>query len=189
MSGLRERKKAQTREAIRSHALRLIQQQGFDATTVQEIADAAGVSHMTFFRHFPTKEAVVATDDYDPMLAELIAARPPGEPVIETVRHAVAAGLLRIYAADRDLLLARSRLMLSAPGLRAATMENQIATQELILGALEQRDGIARDLRTRVLVGASLGALTTAVMTWVEGDGEPELPALIDEALAALSAQ
>ncbi len=60
MSGLRERKKAQTREAIRAHALRLIEQQGFDATTVQEIADAAGVSHMTFFRHFPTKEAVVA---------------------------------------------------------------------------------------------------------------------------------
>ena len=109
---------------------------------MQEIADAAGVSHMTFFRHFPTKEAVVAADDYDPMLAELIAARPAGEPVIETVRHAVAAGLLRIYATDRDLLLSRSKLMLSAPSLRAAAMENQIATQELILAALEQRDGI-----------------------------------------------
>ena len=78
--------------------------------------------------------------------------------------------------------------MLSAPGLRAAAMENQIATQELILAALQRRDGVAPDLRTRVLVGASLGALTTAVTVWVESDGETELPALIDEALTALSA-
>ena len=186
MSGLRERKKAQTREAIRVSALRLIEQKGFDTTTVQEIADAAGVSHMTFFRYFPTKEAVVAQDDYDPMLAELIAARPAGEPVIETVRHAVAAGLVRIYATDRDQLLARSKLMLSAPTLRAAAMENQIATQELILAALHQRDRKTPDLRTRVLVGASLGALTTAVMAWVESDGKAQLPRLIDDALSAL---
>jgi AcrR family transcriptional regulator len=188
MSGLRERKKAQTREAIRVHALRLIESQGFDATTVQQIAEAAGVSHMTFFRHFPTKESVVAQDDYDPALARQIAARPSGESVIDSVRHAVAAGLARIYASDRDVLLARSKLMLSTPGLRAAAMENQLATQELILAALHQRDGVAPDLRTRVLVGATLGALTTAVMVWVESDGETELPALIDDALAALNA-
>ena len=186
MTGLRERKKAQTREAIRDHALRLFEHNGFDTTTVQEIADAAGVSHMTFFRHFPTKESVVAQDDYDPMLTELIAARPPREPVPETVRHAVGEGLLRIYASDRDLLLARSKLMLSAPSLRAATMENQLATQELLLAALEQRDGTKPDLRTRVLVGASLGALTTAVMAWVDSNGERELPELVDAALAAL---
>jgi AcrR family transcriptional regulator len=186
VSGLRERKKAQTRQAIREHALRLFEQKGFDATTVQEIADAADVSHMTFFRHFPTKESVVAQDDYDPMLAELIAARPPGEPVPETVRHAVGEGLLRIYATDRDLLFARSKLMLSAPSLRAASMENQLATQQLMLAAIEQRDGVKPDLRTRVLIGASLGALITAVMVWVESDAEEELPELIDAALAAL---
>lgn len=188
MSGLRERKKAQTRRAIREHALRLFAEKGFDATTVQEIAAAADVSHMTFFRNFPTKESVVTDDDYDPLLAELIAARPSGEPVPETVRHAVAEGLLRIYASDREELLERSRLMLSAPSLRAATMENQLTTQQLMLDAIERRDGRKADFAMRVLVGASLGALTTAIMAWVEGDGRDELPDLIDAALSALGA-
>ncbi|MGH4006284.1 MAG: TetR/AcrR family transcriptional regulator, partial [Pseudonocardiaceae bacterium] len=70
--GLRARRKAQTRQVIQAHALRLFLANGYDATTVEEIAAAAGVSHMTFFRHFPTKESVVDTDDYDPMIAELI---------------------------------------------------------------------------------------------------------------------
>ena len=77
---LRERKKAETRARIQEEAMRLFLAQGYDATTVDQIAEAAGVSHMTFFRNFPAKEDVVATDDYDPMMAELIRARPAGEP-------------------------------------------------------------------------------------------------------------
>jgi transcriptional regulator GlxA family with amidase domain len=53
--GLRERKKTKTRAAIREHALRLFREQGYEATTVEQIAEAAEVSHSTFFRYFPTK--------------------------------------------------------------------------------------------------------------------------------------
>ena len=55
-------------------------EKGYDATTVEEIAAAAGVSHMTFFRYFPRKEEVVEYDEYDPLLEDLIAARPPRVP-------------------------------------------------------------------------------------------------------------
>ncbi len=76
---LARRKKAATKHAIQDHALRLFVEKGYDATTVEEIAAAAGVSHMTFFRYFPRKEEVVEYDEYDPLLEDLIAARPPDE--------------------------------------------------------------------------------------------------------------
>ena len=76
----RARKKAATKHAIQEHALRLFVEKGYDATTVEEIAAAAGVSHMTFFRYFPRKEEVVEYDEYDPLLGDLVAARPADEP-------------------------------------------------------------------------------------------------------------
>ena len=68
---LRERKKAQTRAAIQTHALRLFREQGYDATTIEQIIEAADVSETTFFRYFPTKEDVVLQDDFDPLIVGL----------------------------------------------------------------------------------------------------------------------
>jgi AcrR family transcriptional regulator len=184
---LRERKKAQTRRAIQAHALRLFSAKGFEATTVQEIAAAAGVSHMTFFRYFPTKEDVILTDDYDRLIVEQLAARPADEPTVDKIRGALKAGLERVYAADRETLLARTRLILRTPALRARLWEQQAATERLIARALAADPCQARDdLRLRVVVAACLAAVTTAVLFWAENDGADELPALIDRALSAL---
>src|SRR5215470_9181781 len=80
--GLRERKKAKTRAAIRQHAFQLFREQGYEATTVEQIAEAAEVSHSTFFRYFPTKEAVVLQDGRERRWIDALRARPPGMPPI-----------------------------------------------------------------------------------------------------------
>jgi AcrR family transcriptional regulator len=166
--------------------MRLFLAKGYDATTVQEVAAAAGVSHMTFFRYFPTKEDVVLADDYDPVVVELVRARPAGEPDVERIRHALLAGLATVFAADRDALLARTRLVLGTPALRARLWQDQSQTQELLVGALGS-DGRGRaGLGRRVLVAACLAAVTTALLVWVEGDGQPDLPGLVEQAFVAL---
>src|SRR5215831_2993472 len=86
--GLRERKKAKTRAAIQEHALRLIREQGYQATTVEQIAAAAEVSPSTFFRYFPTKEDVVTYDALDPMFLEALRAQPPDLRPIQAIRAA-----------------------------------------------------------------------------------------------------
>lgn len=185
--GLRERKKAQTRRAIQEQALRLFLAKGYEATSVEEIATAAGVSHMTFFRYFPTKEDVVLADDYDPLIGELIAARPRDEPAVVKIRHALLDGLTRVYAADRDALLTRTRLILRTPALRARLWDQSISAERLIVSALAAvADQDGGDLGARVVVAACLAAVTTAILAWAEGDGAEELPDLFDQAFAAL---
>src|SRR6266702_4650622 len=89
-AGLRERKKARTRAAIRQHALRLFREQGYQATTVEQIAAAAEVSPSTFFRYFPTKEDVVLQDDMDTRMVEAFTRQPRDLTPIRAVREAIA---------------------------------------------------------------------------------------------------
>lgn len=185
--GLRERKKAQTRRAIQEHALRLFLSKGYEATTVEEIAAAANVSPMTFFRYFPRKEDVVMDDEYDPVIYAAIAGRTADESPLDAIRRGLADTLPRVYAADRDALLARTRLLLSAPALRARLWEQQAATELLIARALAAQAGHREaGLETRVIAAACLAAVTTAVVLWAENDGAEDLPGLVDRALAVL---
>lgn len=183
----RERKKERTRASLREHSLRLFNEKGFEATTVEEIAAAAGVSHMTFFRYFPTKEDSALSDDYDPMIAELIAERPSHESAAEKIRHALTAGLARMSAQDRAALLTRMRLVLKTPALQAGTWERQNADRQRVIDALSRSTGSAEDtLRTRVTVAASLAAASEAIRFWAENDGRPDLAQLVDQALSSL---
>jgi AcrR family transcriptional regulator len=184
----RARKKAATRRKIQEQALQLFVEKGYDATTVEEIAAAAGVSHMTFFRYFPRKEAVVEWDEYDPLLEELIVARPPDEPPLAALHGAIRAGLEVILSTDREALLMRTRLVMHNPLLRARNLIAQDTTRDLFARALARRASLPEpDLAATVQASASLGAIAPAVMTWAEGDDE-DLIALVDEAFAALNA-
>ena len=81
----------QTAESIRREAAALFVEQGYDATTVSQIADGAGVAAMTFFRHFPTKEDVLVGDPFDPVIADAVAAQPVDLPPFERARRGVGA--------------------------------------------------------------------------------------------------
>ena len=184
----RARKKAATKQSIQEHALRLFNEKSYDATTVEEIAAAAGVSHMTFFRYFPRKEAVVEYDEYDPVIEELIAARPPHEAPLTALHHAITAGLKQILTTDREALLTRTRLVLRNPVLRSRNLLAQDTTRDLFARALARRADLAEpDLAATVQASAALGAMAPALTAWADGE-EVDLVALIDDAFAALAA-
>jgi AcrR family transcriptional regulator len=184
----RQRKKNATRDRIRASALRLFGEQGYDATTVEQIAAAAGVSHMTFFRYFPAKEDVALSDSYDPLLAGLLEQTPAGWPLTDRIRTALLQGLRQLYNADRDTLLAQNKLIIATPALRERLWASQMDTQQLILQALGTgQDNPQPGFTDRVAVAACLAAATTAILTWVENDGTPELPHLIEQAFDTLS--
>ncbi len=184
----RQRKKTATRDRIRASALRLFREQGYDATTVEQIAAAAGVSHVTFFRYFPAKEDVALPDSYDPLIASFIAQTPATWPLIQRIRMVLVQGLRQVYDTDRDTLLAQNKLIVSTPALRERLWAHQIASQQLILQALEaDQDNPHPSFQDRVTVAACLAAATTAILAWVENDGIPELPDLIEQAFDALT--
>lgn len=186
--GLRERKKIQTRQAIRRAAYRLFEEQGYDATPIDQIAEAADVSPSTVFRYFPTKEDIVLTDEYDAVLEAGLRARPADEPMVESMRRVTVEALREIAAADRGELVQRTRLIREVPAIRGRTAENTARDAALISAVLAERTGRpADDLELRVISAAILAALQEAMLNWVEGGESAELEALIDQTMDVLA--
>lgn len=183
----RERRRARARTALQAAALPLFAQHGFDATTVDHIAAAADVSPRTFFRYFSTKEEVVFWDEYDPLFVELFTARPADEPVLDSLRHVVAAGFARFYERDRESLLARMKLIYSTPSLRAHLWEQQLAIERLGAAVLAQRTGASPDgLGARVVAAAFFAAVLVALNEWQQNDGRDDLRELVAAAVGHL---
>jgi AcrR family transcriptional regulator len=185
--GLRERKKQKTRWAIQEQALRLFAEQGYDATTIEQIAAAAEISPSTFFRYFKTKEDVVVEDEYDPIMAAALTAAPADLAPLPAIRHALRSALDAIGPAEREKIIERGRLMLSVPALRSRSLDNLVTTIDVIAGPLAARTGRdPQDFAVRAFAGACIGALIAAVLEWVDGNGERDLSELVDAALGAL---
>jgi AcrR family transcriptional regulator len=185
--GLRERKRTRTRLMIQTEAFRLFASKGYADTTVEEIAAAAAISARTFFRYFPPKEDVVLWDEYDPLMPELLEARPVDEPPAATARAIMRESLGGIYRRDPEQLLARVRLYRSVPELRARFLENLDRGGEMFASLLVQRlDRHVDELMARVVATALGAAVTAALDVWQRGDGKGDLLAIFDQASDSL---
>jgi AcrR family transcriptional regulator len=186
MAGLRERKKVHVRTSIQREALRLFSEQGFDATTVEQIAEAAGISPATFYRYFTSKEDSVVTDEYDPIFVQSIMERPSDEPLIDAIRAVMTDVIVRYMVRDRDLLVARYELR-KTPAIAVASLEEQERSQELF-GALIARH-VRRppdDVDVRIASSALSGALHAALGGWLAQGakgGEQRLREVLNHAI------
>ena len=190
--GLRERKKARTRASIREHAVRLFREQGYQATTVEQIAAAAEVSPSTFFRYFPTKEDVVLQDDMDTRLVEAFERQPAGLGPLPAIRAAIRQVFASYSAADLELIGETSALTVSVPEVRARAVDEFARTISVIAEALAKRAGRpADDLAVRTTAGAIIGVFMSVTMPW---DGWSDRQSIgetfqrIDQALGLLEA-
>ncbi|MFR0357924.1 TetR/AcrR family transcriptional regulator [Streptomyces sediminimaris] len=185
--GLRERKKIKTREAIRAATYTLIEEQGYDATTIEQIAERAEVSPSTVFRYFPTKEDIVLTDEYDPLMLQELRARPAGEPWIESLRHIIHKALELAERESPEMLRMRAHLGVQVPAVRSRMFESMSETASLLRGAVAERFGIDPDgLETRVYAMSLIGGLMEVSMYWAETGFEDDLAELMDRTLDVL---
>jgi len=189
--GLRERKKARTRAAIREHALRLFREQGYHTTTVEQIAAAAEVSPSTFFRYFPTKEDVVLQDDMDTVMLEAFARQPPGLSPVAAVRAATREALDSMSPELWEQIRETSRLMVTVPEVRARAMDEFARTIGVMAEAMGKRAGRSPDdLAVRALAGAIIGVIMSVTLPWHWADGQISRDTFeeIDAGLAMLEA-
>ncbi len=163
--GLRERKKARTKATIQHHALRLFQAQGYDATTVEQIAEAAEISPSTFFRYFPTKEEVALYDDLDPVLIAAYRAQPPELNPLAAMRGALRDVFAHLPASEGLAQAERARLVLEVPELRMRMLDQLTAAMDLMCQLIAERTGSDPHAFTlRVYAGALIGALMAGAL-------------------------
>ncbi len=184
--GRRERKKARTRAALQHEALRLFREKGYDRTTMEEIAEAADVSPSTLFRHFSSKEALVLTDEYDPLIIEACRSQPAELGAVEAIRR----GMGEVFAHVSEGALAdirdRAELAVSVPDLRAAMLDQLARSIRDVTGVVAERVGRpSDDFAVATLAGAIMGVMLSAELYWIGHPGS-DLFALIDEALVHL---
>lgn len=187
--GLRERKKAETRAALQEHALRLFRQQGYAATTVDQIAAAANVSPATFFRYFPTKEDTVLYDAVDPLMVELFREQPAELTTLQAIRATLREGFRMMTAEQFAIQQQRHELFANTPELRSRMLEQYYDAIQLLVGMVAERTGREPDdLVVRTWAGAVVGIVMSVEDRLGRTARISEYIDEIDQALAQLEA-
>ena len=188
----RERKKLATRQALEQAALRLFAAQGYEQTTVEEIAEAADVAVRTFFRYFSSKQDIlfgdVASDRVGRLRAEL-AARPAEEAAVDSV-IAVMERLDLVGIDEEQEILARLDLMRHQPSMRTRYLELINLMRMAIVDFVGERTGTdpREDMYPHLVAAAAAGSWDTSLTLWLESGGTLSLRELRRKAFAMLSA-
>jgi len=193
--GRREQNKQRTRRALVQAAGQLFDERGFDATTVRDIAAAAGVGERTFFRYFPSKESLVLHQAREmiPLLQQAVRDRPAAESSYTAMRNAVL-GLLNVYGAAPAVLTSGTSLQATSRGDRYLLFDIEEAVTTAILDRLTAAgsDTTAPGVRLRAAVQAKAGvaamrAIRTVYPTLAAaGSTANDAATLVHEAFVAL---
>jgi AcrR family transcriptional regulator len=185
--GLRERKKRELHRAIERQAFQLFLAQGFDATTIEQIAATVDISPRTFFRYFPTKEDALlayAPASLDQLLAT-VRSQPRDVGDVDAIRDAFLV-LGSTIERHRETELSRARMIVEHPGLHARALEIQAEWERAIARELAVRNGMAEpDSRVLLLTTVCVGAHRVAFDLWRDSR-EPDLPSAIVTAFGLL---
>lgn len=173
-----------TKQRLQEEAVKLFIERGYHNVTVEEIARAAGVSHMTFFRHYPTKVSVLTDDPYDPIIGEMVAATDPALPPLERVRQGLLSLLAQADEIDDEMMRTRFRILTQNEDIVAHAWSNNRRTEQVIVEALTTT-GVSA-LEARVAAGAVMGALTSALLDWGEDDDSGPLRERVRQTLELL---
>lgn len=188
--GLRERKKLETRQRLETEAIRLFSEQGYDETTVEEIAAAANVSPRTFFRYFATKEDVVMSRGVEAITEpdrHLHDSFGPADRVRDLLVRSVEARVGGL-GWDRQTMIDRYRLLLSSSALAHQAFQMQQQFEETLTEAIAVEMGVdpSEDWRPRLVSGAVFGLYRQAALDWLEHDHDHSLAEHFDRALDVL---
>lgn len=187
-SGLRERKKDETRRTLSEIALNLATEKGVGQVRVEDIAAAANVSLRTFNNYFPSKEAAIIGNAYQrsEKIAVALADRPPGEALKDSLRAAVLAGFSE--ASDRQWL-ARMILLRDDPALIGAQRKAEIEFERNLAKVIAERTkkDLTRDIYPTLLAAMLIAAVRAAVFFWTSSSpGGPTLHEILDDAISQL---
>jgi AcrR family transcriptional regulator len=183
-----------TRRAVHAEisrtAMELFLRHGFEATTIDDIAAAAGISRRSFFRYFGTKEDIVLGDlaAQGELIRRELEARPATEDawtaLLNALRDAPRPGQ------DEATTLKISKMLYGTPSLRARSIEKHLQWQALLTPEIRRRLGVApndeHDLRADAIVACVLSCLDVAGEAWTRGDGRESLEELVMSAVAAV---
>jgi AcrR family transcriptional regulator len=168
--------------------MRLFLEKGFDATTIEDIAEAVEISPSTFFNYFPSKEEVVFQDDLDPLILAAFDAQPATKNPVARLRAAMRSVFGAIQPEQEKLIHQRVQLMASTPELRAAMLGQFAELADQIADLLSSRVGKrSDDFALHNIAGALLGVLMGAMIT-ISENPKSDMVQVMDDALAHLEA-
>lgn len=186
LNPLQEAKQQLVRDAISNAALDLFFAQGFEATTVDDIAKAAGVSRRSFFRYFSSKSDLLAQQmtAYGHLLAKAIAAAPRTYSPREVVRDAVLriASMVASYPRARQSI----QVTLASKGAREAYLSRRGEVEDQVAGAFMIRlKSAAADTTPSLLAGMMLSVMDVTLKVWFD-EGGPEISPIAERVIANL---